>query len=768
MLSFFVFSKFSLATTADSLRVTVCTDGGSDCHGFPGITKTIEHFDSAGNVTVVNYFYLSGCVGVRHDTGFIHLSDISYQYDSASHIILQTNSNFNRDTINWVQTFTYTRDASGKELTYLSQVIFPPPLVNQFFDSLAYDLNGNKIYELKEARNSSIGLFDTSTFSVWVYDSLSRLITSSYYSYHSFTLTSYSNSYLFYDSLSNITSQIGAFVQTGSYDSTRTVFDYDSLNRKSQSWEQRWDTLSFQWKNITRIIYQYDSLSQIIVSYSFYCPDSTCVDTSGRVNYTYDNAGHLTNTHDYSYDFNFTGGGSTTYYDSYGDTIYNGYGYPTENGCGYHNWYSLYYNSNHQLIHTLREIWDCYDYTQSCDYYNLNQDSLLLLMTYPTTVCAFDTVHFIVTVAGGVPPYSYQWSPTTNMLDTNIESPRIITDTTIIYTLTVTDSVGHTQTVFDTLKVYPKNIQPVSITSFGNACTGNPYFLTFNSSSFVSQWSAVWYVNGWQYGYSDTLPITDSGIYSVTVYDLTNGCELSSSSFPVQLFSTDTISISALGAVSFCAGENVTLLADSFPTSVWNTGDSTQSISAISTGNYFAISTDLNGCIDTSNIIHVNVNPLPVVLLGYDTTICNSSTMTLDAGNGYVNYFWQDSSTAQTYFAFTTSMGIDTEFYTVMVIDTNGCRNSDSLEIIFDVCAGVNSISIENGFSIYPNPTNNLFTVKNSSSKEKTILQITNVVGGIVYSEILFGKNEYLIHPNLSSGIYFVREQNVVRKLIVE
>ncbi len=80
----------------------------------------------------------------------------------------------------------------------------------------------------------------------------------------------------------------------------------------------------------------------------------------------------------------------------------------------------------------------------------------------------------------------------------------------------------------------------------------------------------------------------------------------------------------------------------------------------------------------------------------------------------------------------------------------------------------------DNKYSVllFPNPTTNTFTIKNTSSKEKTLLEITNVFGEIVYTEKLFGKNEYIVNLNLSEGIYFVRvsdaESNIVRKLIVE
>lgn len=74
--------------------------------------------------------------------------------------------------------------------------------------------------------------------------------------------------------------------------------------------------------------------------------------------------------------------------------------------------------------------------------------------------------------------------------------------------------------------------------------------------------------------------------------------------------------------------------------------------------------------------------------------------------------------------------------------------------------------------TIYPNPTTNNFTVKNNSSKEETLLQITNPIGEIVYEEKLFGRNECVVNSNLLSGIYFVSvndgERNIVMKLIVE
>jgi len=89
------------------------------------------------------------------------------------------------------------------------------------------------------------------------------------------------------------------------------------------------------------------------------------------------------------------------------------------------------------------------------------------------------------------------------------------------------------------------------------------------------------------------------------------------------------------------------------------------------------------------------------------------------------------------------------------------------------IATGISDMDSPPGsISIYPNPTANSFTIKINTPKEIGVVEILNVVGEIVYSENLFGKNVYLIDANLAKGIYFVRvtddERIAVRKLIVE
>jgi hypothetical protein len=77
-----------------------------------------------------------------------------------------------------------------------------------------------------------------------------------------------------------------------------------------------------------------------------------------------------------------------------------------------------------------------------------------------------------------------------------------------------------------------------------------------------------------------------------------------------------------------------------------------------------------------------------------------------------------------------------------------------------------------NNLIIYPNPTTNIFTIKNLPSNETSLLQIINPLGEIVYTDNIFGTNESVIDANFAKGIYFVSinngKNNIVRKLIVE
>jgi len=100
-----------------------------------------------------------------------------------------------------------------------------------------------------------------------------------------------------------------------------------------------------------------------------------------------------------------------------------------------------------------------------------------------------------------------------------------------------------------------------------------------------------------------------------------------------------------------------------------------------------------------------------------------------------------------------------------IVVDSSGCS--------CDWTTGIPDIyGDESLFQIYPNPTSNTFIIKNIHSKGKTLLQIVNLFGEIIYTNNIFGKNDYFVKSNFEKGIYIVRvfdgDKNIARKLIVD
>ena len=64
-------------------------------------------------------------------------------------------------------------------------------------------------------------------------------------------------------------------------------------------------------------------------------------------------------------------------------------------------------------------------------------------------------------------------------------------------------------------------------------------------------------------------------------------------------------------------------------------------------GTHTDVYTDQYGC-DSTRTLNLTVNPLPVIDLGNDTTICQDSTLLLTAGAGFATYNWGTGETTET------------------------------------------------------------------------------------------------------------------------
>jgi len=123
-----------------------------------------------------------------------------------------------------------------------------------------------------------------------------------------------------------------------------------------------------------------------------------------------------------------------------------------------------------------------------------------------------------------------------------------------------------------------------------------------------------------------------------------------------------------------CAGQNLILDAGSgFDTYFWNTTASTQTIS-IDTSGIYIVTVTKGSCIQ-SDTIQVTFNPIPIINLGNDTTICDGDYLRLDAGTGFMTYNWSTGDTTQIIDVFAAGS------YTVVVTDMFGCSGNDNISV---------------------------------------------------------------------------------------
>jgi hypothetical protein len=163
----------------------------------------------------------------------------------------------------------------------------------------------------------------------------------------------------------------------------------------------------------------------------------------------------------------------------------------------------------------------------------------------------------------------------------------------------------------------------------------------------------------------------------------------------------------------------------------------------------------------TTEIITVFANP--VLSFNSSTgsqTVCVGENVTLNV-TGAITYTWKPTNKTTPSISITPTSSATT-IYTVTGKDVNGCESKELLTVVVSECTGINKVSENNSFSIFPNPASHHITIKNSSglSTEAT-LELEDVNGKIVLKQkIDFKKDRTEVELNISSlanGIYILK-----------
>ncbi|NBR13045.1 MAG: T9SS C-terminal target domain-containing protein [Flavobacteriales bacterium] len=242
-------------------------------------------------------------------------------------------------------------------------------------------------------------------------------------------------------------------------------------------------------------------------------------------------------------------------------------------------------------------------------------------------------------------------------------------------------------------------------------------------------------------------------------------------------FTLDVIpEIANNNGLSFCLNENSTLSTNlgcdltyqwkNYNTSIF--GATTPYFSPAQSGNYTVEVTNLsNNYTLTSQPVSVTVNTLPAVLLSDYNQICDTlGLFTLSGGLPTGGIY---SGTSVNNNVFNTSIGTGSYPITYTFTDNNGCSSNAISNLTVIDCSGVGFIElIEDVISIYPNPTDNIFTIEASESFIGQTIAIFDISGRLLFKCNL---NETKTPINVSAfatGTYYVNllESNKMMKLI--
>lgn len=171
--------------------------------------------------------------------------------------------------------------------------------------------------------------------------------------------------------------------------------------------------------------------------------------------------------------------------------------------------------------------------------------------------------------------------------------------------------------------------------------------------------------------------LTTAGVYVVSVYDPAT-CQSATDTIELRFRPSETPTIT-LSKPYACAGDSIVLtLKGAFVQYLWNTGETTRSITVTTPGVYTCTVVDTNGCsrIATATAI-IHPNPTPTIQANRALRICLDETIVLSAPEGFDTYQWSSGEATPSI-----TVGEGGSWY-VTVVDSFGCVGvSDTITVV--------------------------------------------------------------------------------------
>ena len=263
------------------------------------------------------------------------------------------------------------------------------------------------------------------------------------------------------------------------------------------------------------------------------------------------------------------------------------------------------------------------------------------------TVCGATTPGNIpFTITGGFPPYTVSiiGQSTTTTSSTTGVLPNVLPGT---YTMVVSDSCGisHSRSVsvIDTCNLNNCSFVTAAFTaSDSSGCAGQT--IDFQNI-FTAGYTYLWTANGTTFSTSanPSYTVNTAGnIIFKCVVTFSTQCK-DSSSLTIHV---DKPPVFNLGSDTAYCGSFTRVLSTGVYQTHWSTGVTDSVITVSAPGHYVASVS--NGCGNYADSVTITANPIPVVHLPADTTVCTGDSATLNAFFPSATYNWSNASTNST------------------------------------------------------------------------------------------------------------------------
>ena len=365
----------------------------------------------------------------------------------------------------------------------------------------------------------------------------------------------------------------------------------------------------------------------------------------------------------------------------------------------------------------------------------------------------------VVSVSGGVSPYSFIWSNGATTQNLTGLAPGT-------YSGTITDANGCTVVGGPVTITEPTAIVVTAVVTNVSCNAGTNGAVDLTVTGGVPAYTYLWSNSAT----SEDLTALVAGAYDVTVTDAT-GCTaalantVAQPAIALQLGGLPTITNVTCNGLCNGGLSNVVIVGGTTPYAYsWvgpnNFTANTANLSNLCAGTYNGTVTDANGCTYTPPVALTITQP-DALLVTLTPTAASSSVGATDGSvaslvsGGVPAYTYSWSNTTAT----ANLTGVAAGTYTVSVTDTNGCIATAITTV--GPPTGVVNVEGVNNFNMFPNPTGgNVSITFDLATAQNVELSIFNVNGQLVKYAESGAQSNIMFNLDLSSftgGVYMAR-----------